>query len=110
MGRVRTIARRSFLIGSTAVLGGVAFGAYMVAKPSDNPLTADLGEGEAAFNPWVKITGDEIMLIVPHADKGQGAASVQAVLIAEELDVELDQVTLSFGTPSTAYYLSLIHI
>ncbi len=104
MGRIRTIARRSFLIGSTAVLGGVAFGAYLVAKPTDNPLAADLGAGEAAFNPWVKITSDDIMLIVPHADKGQGVASTQAMLIAEELDVELDQVTLSFGAPSAAYY------
>ena len=103
MGRLRTIARRTFLIGSTAVLGGVAFGAYMVARPSDNPLVADAGDGDAVFNPWVKITKDEIMLVVPHADKGQGVASSQAMLIAEELDVEMDQVTLTFGEPSGAY-------
>ena len=104
MGRVRTIARRTFLIGSTAVMGGVAFGAYMVARPTDNPLLAGLKPGDASFNPWVKITADKITLIVPHADKGPGVASSQAVLIAEELDVELDQVALSFGSPSAAYY------
>ncbi len=104
MGRVRTIARRSFLIGSAAVLGGVAFGTYLAVRPKDNPLVDGLAEGEAAFNPFVKITGDTITLIVPHADKGQGVQSSQAALIAEELDVELDQVTLSFGKPSAAYY------
>lgn len=104
MGRLRTIGRRTFLIGSTAVLGGVAFGTYLATRPLDNPLAAGLEPGEAAFNPWVKITGDEITLIVTHADKGQGVASSQAVLIAEELDVTLDQVTLSFGEPSPAYY------
>jgi isoquinoline 1-oxidoreductase beta subunit len=33
-----------------------------------------------------------VTLITPRADKGQGAYSVQAALIAEELDIELDQV------------------
>ena len=104
MGRVKTIARRSFLIGSAAVLGGVAFGTYMVARPLKNPLTAGLGEGEATFNPYVKLTADHITLIVPHADIGQGVQSAQAALIAEELDIDLDQAKLSFGEPSAAYY------
>ena len=104
MGRIRTIARRSFLIGSVAVLGGVAFGTYLVKRPHDNPLLEGLGEGEAAFNPFVKITSEGVTLIVPHADKGQGVQSAQAALIAEELDIELDQVSLSFGKPSKAYY------
>ena len=72
MGRVRTVTRRAFLIGSTAVMGGVAFGSYMVARPHENPLVAGLQNGEATFNPFVKITNDAITLIVPHADKGQG--------------------------------------
>ena len=55
MGRARTIARRSFLIGSTAVLGGVAFGTYLVQRPNDNPLLDKLPEGAASFNPWVVI-------------------------------------------------------
>ena len=104
MGRVKTVTRRAFLIGSTAVMGGVAFGSYMVARPHENPLVAGLQNGEATFNPFVKITNDAITLIVPHADKGQGVHSSQAALIAEELDVDLDQVTLSFGVPSPAYY------
>ena len=36
MGRVKTIARRSFLIGSAAVLGGVAFGTYMYKRDVKN--------------------------------------------------------------------------
>ncbi len=104
MGRLRTIGRRTFLIGSTAVLGGVAFGTFMAARPHANPLTAGLAEGEAAFNPFVKLTSDGITLIVPHADIGQGVQSSQAALIAEELDIEVEQATLSFGEPSPAYY------
>jgi isoquinoline 1-oxidoreductase beta subunit len=104
MGRLRTIGRRSFLIGSAAILGGVAFGTYMVQRPADNPLKASLSDGESTFNPFVKVTSEKIMIIAPHADKGQGVQSTQVALVAEELDVELDQVEISFGQPSPAYY------
>ncbi|MEQ6250274.1 molybdopterin cofactor-binding domain-containing protein [Sulfitobacter sp. HNIBRBA3233] len=104
MGRARTIARRTFLIGSAAIAGGVAFGAYMVMRDPANPLAQDAGAGEAVFNPWVKINAEGITLVTPHVDLGQGAASMQATLIAEELDVDLDQVTTTMGRPSAAYY------
>ncbi len=104
MGRVRTIARRTFLIGSVALAGGVAFGAYMVKRTPDNPLLADMKDGEAVFNPWVKIDSEKITLITPHGDKGQGVVSAQAALIAEELDVEFGQFETDFGKPSAAYW------
>ncbi|CUH85908.1 xanthine dehydrogenase family protein molybdopterin-binding subunit [Thalassovita mediterranea] len=102
--RLRKYSRRAFLIGATAVAGGVAFGTYVVKRPHDNPLAADLQDGEATFNPYVKITGDRITLIASHTDKGQGVHHSQAALIAEELDVELDQVEISFGKPAPAYW------
>ncbi len=102
MGRLKTIARRTFLIGSAAVAGGVAFGVYTVRKPHTNPLTAQAGE--AVLTPYVKITADGITLITPRADKGQGAYHVQAALIAEELDVDLDQIKADPGPPSPAYW------
>lgn len=104
MGRVTTIARRTFLIGSVAVAGGVAFGAYMYKRPGENPLMADLEEGEAAITPYVKIDAEGVTLITPRTDLGQGAYSVQAALIAEELDIELDQVRVDPGMPSPTYY------
>ena len=104
MGRIATIARRSFLIGSAAIIGGVAFGTYMYRRPHANPLLADAGEGEAAITPYVKIDSGAITLITPRTDLGQGAYSVQAALIAEELDVDLDQVKVDPGPPSPAYY------
>lgn len=102
MGRLKTIARRTFLIGSAAVVGGVAFGVYTVRKPHQNPLTADAGE--AVLTPYVKIAADGITLITPRADSGQGVYHVQAALIAEELDVDLDQIKTDPGPPSPAYW------
>ncbi len=108
MGRVRTIARRSFLVGSAAILGGVAFGTYMYKRDVANPLEASLQPGEATFNPFVKIDAEKVTLITPRADVGQGAYSVQAQLIAEELDVDLADVVIEPGPPSAAYYNGVV--
>ncbi len=106
MPSVGKIARRTFLIGSAAIAGGVAFGAYLVNRPIPNPLLDDLGEGEAAITPFVKITSDGVTLITPRADKGQGSYSIQAYLIAEELDIDPNETTRTPGLPDQAYYNS----
>ena len=108
MGRARTIARRSFLIGSATILGGIAFGAYVVTRPTPNPLLGGLGQGEAALTPFVKITPEGITLIVPRADVGQGIASTQAMLIAEELDIDPSTATLDPGQPHQAYFNAVV--
>jgi isoquinoline 1-oxidoreductase beta subunit len=108
MARIAKIARRTFLVGSAAVAGGVAFGYYLYRKPIPNPLLGSLTEGQAALTPFVQIDRDGITLITPHADLGQGARSMQAMLIAEELDLDLGQFQTSPGQPSAAYFNTAI--
>jgi len=98
-----TVSRRKFLIGSAAVAGGVAFGAYFVLRTPANPLLKDLQPGEAAITPFVKIAETGITFIVPRADVGQGILSTQAHLIAEELDIDPRTVTLDPGQPHPVY-------
>jgi len=97
------VNRRRFLIGSAAVAGGVAFGAYFVFREPANPLLKDLKPGEAAITPFVKIAATGITFIVPRADVGQGILSTQAHLIAEELDIDPGAVTLDPGQPHAVY-------
>ncbi|WP_084864160.1 xanthine dehydrogenase family protein molybdopterin-binding subunit [Salibaculum halophilum] len=104
MSRLKTLSRRGFLIGTTVVGGAVVFGSYLVARPHDNPLADDVTDRQATFNPWVKIGPEGITLITPHADLGQGTTHMQAILLAEEMDLELDQFTTEFGEPAAAYY------
>lgn len=108
MSRAKTIARRTFLVGSVAVLGGVAFGTYLVRRTPANPLLDDRQSGEAVFNPWVKIDANGITLIAPHTDLGQGARSMQAALIAEELDLDWGQFKVEPGPPSAAYFNTVL--
>ncbi|KMK67229.1 xanthine dehydrogenase family protein molybdopterin-binding subunit [Puniceibacterium sp. IMCC21224] len=104
MDSLGTLTRRSFLIGSVAVAGGVAFGTYVVKTPVRNPLLDTLADGEVAITPYVLIAADGITLITPRADSGQGAYSVQAALIAEELDIDPASATITPGLPGPAYY------
>ena len=55
MGKLGRIARRTFLIGSAAIAGGVAFGYYKYKAPVANPLLGDLRPGQAALTPYVLI-------------------------------------------------------
>ena len=50
------------------------------------------------------MTREAVTLIVPRADVGQGIASLQAYLIAEELDVDPLQVILDPGQPDAVYH------
>lgn len=106
MSRIGKIARRTFLIGSATIAGGVAFGAWYVGRPAPNPLIA--GDGEAVFNPFVMISDSQITLIAPRSEMGQGVSTTWAAMIAEELDVELDQVTVLHGPAAKAYYNSAL--
>ena len=100
MASIGKIARRSFLFGGIALAGGAAFGTWVLRRPAPNPLRAEDG----AFNPFVVINETGITLIAPRAEMGQGTQTTWAALIAEELDVRLDQVRIEHGPPAQAYY------
>ncbi|MEM8750168.1 MAG: molybdopterin cofactor-binding domain-containing protein [Pseudomonadota bacterium] len=101
------ILRRTFLIGAAAIAGGVAFGAYQVNKTYPNPLEDDLAEGENTFNPYVQIASDNtITIMIPRAEMGQGVSTTLAALVAEELDVSMDDIQTEIAPASYAYYNS----
>ncbi len=102
MGKIKTFTRRAFLVSSVAVTGGVAFGAYLMARTPDNPLADEDG----ALNPWIVINQDGVTLVAPRAEMGQGVMTTLAALIAEELDVDLDAVNVIHGPPAQAYFNS----
>jgi isoquinoline 1-oxidoreductase beta subunit len=104
MGRVMKIARRGFLFGSVALLGGVAFGWWRYATPHGNPLEASLVDGQAALTPYVLIDQQGVTVIAPRAEMGQGIHTTLAALVAEEMDLDLTQIRVIHGPASAAYY------
>jgi isoquinoline 1-oxidoreductase beta subunit len=104
MSTLGTLARRSFLIGSAAVLGGAVFGVYKYRQPHPNPLLSALPEGASAITPYVRIDAQGVTIIAPRAEMGQGVHTTLAALVAEELDVAWDSIRVEHGMPGAAYY------
>ena len=104
MSRLATLARRSFLVGSVAVLGGAAFGVWRYRQPHPNPLLDTLPDGSSAITPYVRIDAQGVTVITPRAEMGQGIHTTLAALVAEELDVDWDQLRVEHGPPGAAYY------
>ncbi|KIT16505.1 xanthine dehydrogenase family protein molybdopterin-binding subunit [Jannaschia aquimarina] len=102
------IVRRTFLVITGAVGAGIAFGAWRYLRDPGNPLTEGLAEGEAAPNAYVIVDADGVTLVAPRADVGQGAASIQAHLLAEELDVDPHAVRLTPGPASGVYWNGIV--
>ena len=102
MSRLGTIARRTFLLGTAAIAGGVAFGYYQYARALPNPLPT--GDGNHPITPYVTIDQDGVTIITPRAEMGQGVYTTLAALVAEELDVNWEDIRVQHGPPDQAYY------
>jgi isoquinoline 1-oxidoreductase beta subunit len=96
------LSRRRFLQAGVAAGGGLLLG---LSLPCAN------GEAEAAdaegFSPnaFVRIDGDgQIVLTMPYVEMGQGTYTSIPMLIAEELEVDLDQVRLEHAPPNEKLY------
>jgi isoquinoline 1-oxidoreductase beta subunit len=104
MGTARKWTRRAFVVTSVAIAGGVAFGYWRYKTPYENPLLADLEDGENAITPYVLIDQSGITIIAPRSEMGQGVHTTLAALVAEELDVALSDVKVEHGPASKVYY------
>jgi isoquinoline 1-oxidoreductase beta subunit len=102
MANWKKITRRSFMVLGAAVVGGAAFAAYKITEVPANPLVP--APGATPLNPWVIINADGVTVIAPRAEMGQGISTTLAALVAEELDVEWDQVRVLHGPPAQAYF------
>ncbi len=99
----RLIKRRTFLIGSAAVIGGVAFGYRAIEWRAKNPLEVELDRGRSALTPYVIIDQSGVTIIAPRAEMGQGIHTTLAAMVAEELDVPLGEVKVEHGPASEVY-------
>lgn len=97
---VNGLSRRRFLQAGVAAGGGLLLS---VSLPF-----AD-GDAEAADtfapNAFIRIGGDgEIVLTMPYVEMGQGTYTSIPMLIAEELEVDLQQVRLEHAPPNEKLY------
>src|SRR5450432_3651399 len=96
------LSRRGFLRA-----GAVAGGGLMLSLSLSfaNDAAAAVGAGDFTPNAFIRIGGDgQIVLTMPYVEMGQGTYTSIPMLIAEELEVELKQVTLEHAPPNEKFY------
>jgi isoquinoline 1-oxidoreductase subunit beta len=92
----------------------VVFGIPSIAKhfQQDTNIASIVTEAETApFAPNAFIRIDRqgaVTLVMPMVEMGQGAYTSLAMLLAEELEVGLDQVKLEHAPPNDALYANAI--
>src|SRR5450830_1151569 len=97
MLKPRTLSRRRFIFGGLAAAGVMVVG-WGVMPPRQrlngtHPLP--LTDGAVALNGWVAIAPDgTVSVAMPRSEMGQGVHTALPMLVAEELDMPLDQVNL----------------
>ena len=86
------ITRRSFIIGTAAVGGGLALGLRLPFGPE----VVRAADGSPEINAWVVIRPDDTVVIrVARSEMGQGTITGLAQLVAEELECDWSKVVTS---------------
>jgi isoquinoline 1-oxidoreductase subunit beta len=96
------LSRRQFLEAGAAAGGGMILSLYLpfTQRDADAATTEDF-----APNAFIRIASDgQIVLIMPYVEMGQGTYTSIPMLIAEELDVDLQQVRVEHAPPNEKLY------
>ncbi|MGH9516980.1 MAG: molybdopterin cofactor-binding domain-containing protein [Terriglobales bacterium] len=92
------VSRRAFLGRSAAAGAGLVIGFYL-------PRTAS-AQAESVFSPnaYLRITPDEkITVVVARTEMGQGVWTALPMILAEELEADLKQITIEQAGASTLF-------
>ena len=88
--------RRSFIVGSAAVTGGLALG----LRVPFGPTIARAQDGSPEVGVWVAIGPDDTVNIrVVRSEMGQGTITGLAQLVADELECNWSKVRIEYPTP-----------
>jgi isoquinoline 1-oxidoreductase beta subunit len=99
LDRPQGLSRRHFVQAAALAGGGLLLA---VTLPRSG---AAAGVRGAVLNVYVRVTPDgAITLIMPKVEMGQGTYTSLPMLIAEELEVGLDQIQLEAAPPDAAVY------
>jgi isoquinoline 1-oxidoreductase beta subunit len=92
--------RRTFLKASAAAGGGLVIGFYLPGASG----VAEAAAGPTKLNAFVKIGADgKVTFVCSQSEMGQGAHNALAMMLAEELEVDLKNVRIEQGGIDPAF-------
>jgi isoquinoline 1-oxidoreductase beta subunit len=97
-------SRRDFLAATLA--GGLVVAFRLPVRAANDPVQPpDDTAGKFAPNAFIRIDGSgKTTLVMPQVEMGQGIYTAVAMILAEELDADLEQVVLQHAPPSDKLY------
>jgi CO/xanthine dehydrogenase Mo-binding subunit len=100
---MNAISRRQLLVSSAAAGGGLLLACQLGARPR---IAAAPGSSPAfAPNGFIRVGRDgRVTLVMSQVEMGQGTYTSMSMLLAEELEVGLDQVHLEHAPPDDKLY------
>jgi len=102
---IKNETRRDFLKVSGTVAGGLALGFYL----PNGPRVAQAAVPTHSPNAWVKIgTDNSITIMCARSEMGQDVYTSMPILVAEELEVDLNKVKVEFAPPAEVYINALL--
>ena len=91
------VSRRSFIVATAAVGGGLALGLRL---PPFGPAVVRAADASPEINAWVVIKPDDTVVIrIARSEMGQGTLTGLAQLVAEELECDWKKITTEYPTP-----------
>ncbi len=104
-----SLSRRTFLKVSAAAGGGLLL-SFILPRTISSKETAGATTADVFVpNAFIRIGRDGwVTLIMPYVEMGQGTYTSIPMLIAEELEVDLTQVTLEAAPPDERHYANSI--
>lgn len=98
-------SRRGFLKGTVLGTAGLLLAVQMPRSSKGAASAAAANQSPFVPNAFVKIDTAGITLIMPHTEVGQGIYTSSAMLMAEELEVGLDEVKVEAAPPDLSKYM-----
>src|SRR5437660_7785910 len=100
-----TVSRRDFVVVLTATGGGLLLGCQMGDRSGAATAAAAPPPPGFAPNAFIRIGSDgRVTLVMNQVEMGQGTYTSMPMLMAEELEVGLDQVQLEHAPPNDKLY------
>ncbi len=102
MGKLESVSRRSFLISTAVVGGGMALGFNLSESQAENAV--------AEFTPWITVASDGLITVrSPMPDWGNGTVTQWAMTIAEELNCDWSKIAVEYASPQRMYLEGKAH-
>src|ERR1700686_459854 len=99
------MSRRQLLFAGAAAGGGFLLGWHLDALPRNLAAAAKVTEPAFAPNAFIRIGSDgRVTLIVAQVEMGQGTYTSMPMLLAEELEVGMDQIHVEHAPPDDKLY------